>query len=47
MQRREHKDCVAELRKRCQDQPKRQHMISDEVVISMEKEKGSGDKEND
>ena len=46
MQRREHKDCVAELRRRCQDQPNRHHSIKDGVVISMDKEKGSGDKEN-
>ena len=47
MQRRDYKNCVAALRRRCQDQANRHHLIWDGVVISMDKEMGSGDKEND
>ena len=35
IQRMEHKDCVAELRRRCQDRPSRHHLIRDGVVISI------------
>ena len=38
MQRKEHKECVAELRRRCHDQPERQHLIRDGVVVSLDRE---------
>ena len=38
MQRKEHKECVAELRRRCADQPERLHLIRDGMVVSRDKE---------
>ena len=46
MQRKEHKECVAELRRRCEEQPNRLHVIRDGEVLSLDKEKGSGDRED-
>ena len=46
MQRKEHKECVAELRRRCDDQPNRLHVIRDGEVVSMDKDKGTGDMES-
>ena len=46
MQRKEHKECVAELRRLCEVEPDKLHVIRDGVVISSDKEKGSGDREN-
>ena len=41
LQRREHKACVEELKKRCNQEPNRLHVIRDGTVISMDKDKGS------
>ena len=41
MQTKEHKECVAELRRRCEDQKNKLHVIRDGEVISLDKEKGS------
>ena len=38
MQRKEHKECVADLRRRCADQPERLHLIRDRMVVFMDKE---------
>ena len=43
LQRKEHRDCVQDLRKRCQEQPDKDHVIRDGMVISrdrVEKDKG-------
>ena len=40
MQRKEHKECVAELRtKRCADQPERLHLSKYRMVVSMDMDK--------
>lgn len=42
MQRKEHRECVAELRRRCKDAPDRRHVIRDGVVVSMDKNQDKG-----
>ena len=38
MQIKEHKECVAKLRRHCADQPERLHLIKDGMVVSTNKE---------
>ena len=45
LQRKEHQLCVAELRKRCEEDSSRYHVIRDGDVISMDRGKGVGDGE--
>ena len=44
MQRKEHRECVEELRRRCRDDTEKSHSIRDGVVVSVTKENSSGEK---